>query len=52
MIQAVVLFLIVMVAMGVGGRLMRRPRVASRKKCPKCGRYRIGKGACDCGKAG
>jgi hypothetical protein len=51
MIQAVVLFLIVMVAMGVGGRLMRRPRVSSRK-CPKCGRYRIGKSPCDCGKAG
>lgn len=50
MIQAVILFLIVMFALAVYGRLRPgRPKVSKGGKCPKCGRYRIGKGPCDCG---
>jgi hypothetical protein len=48
MIQAVLLFLVAMVAMAVLGRLKRGTRRAGR--CPACGRHRIGKGACPCGK--
>ncbi|WP_417206143.1 hypothetical protein [Antarctobacter sp.] len=31
------------------GKLRDRARLGS-KKCPHCGRYRIGKGPCDCRK--
>lgn len=47
------LFLVFMMVLALFGRL-RYPgqkKIAS-MKCPKCGRYRIGKGACDCGKKG
>lgn len=51
-IKVVFLFLIFMVVMAMFGRL-RFPgqKTLSNRKCPKCGRYRIGKGPCDCGKA-
>lgn len=50
-IKVVTLFLIGMAVLAMFGRL-RLPgskRLGSRK-CPDCGRYRIGKGPCDCGK--
>ncbi len=52
LIKAVTLFLIFIAALAIFGKL-RVPgagRIASRK-CPNCGRYRIGKGPCDCGKS-
>lgn len=50
-IKIVSLFLIGMVVLAMFGRL-RLPGVGrlTSKKCPKCGRYRIGSGPCDCGK--
>jgi len=50
-IKIVSLFLIGMVVLAMFGRLKfpGQRRLASHK-CPKCGRYRIGKGPCDCGK--
>ncbi len=51
MIKVVSLFLIGMLVLAMFGRL-KLPgikRLAS-KKCPGCGRYRIGKGPCACGK--
>lgn len=51
MVKVVSLFLIGMLVLAMFGRL-RLPgmkRLASRK-CPSCGRYRIGKGPCSCGK--
>jgi hypothetical protein len=51
--KIVVLFLVFMAVLAMFGKL-RIPgakRLAS-AKCPKCGRYRIGKGPCPCsGKA-
>ncbi len=51
-VKIVFLFLIAMGVLAMFGRLRLpgRDRLASRK-CPKCGRYRIGKGPCACGKA-
>jgi hypothetical protein len=60
MLQAVALFLIVMLVLGVFGKL-RNPRrklpgpkdqarLSRPRKCPRCGRFLIGKGDCDCGK--
>jgi len=49
-IKIISLFLIGMVVLAMFGRL-RLPgsnRLAS-AKCPKCGRFRIGKGPCSCG---
>lgn len=51
-VKIVFLFLIAMGVLAMFGRL-RFPgqnRLSSRK-CPKCGRFRIGKGPCDCGGA-
>ena len=51
MVKIVTFFLIGMVVLALFGRL-RFPgsdMIAS-KKCPRCGRYRIGKGPCPCGK--
>ncbi|MGR3757293.1 MAG: hypothetical protein ACU0AT_08735 [Tranquillimonas sp.] len=51
MIKLVSLFLIAMVALAMFGRL-RFPgakRLAD-LRCRSCGRYRIGRGACPCGK--
>lgn len=58
MIKGAIFFLLVMVAIGmIGnaiapgsvGRILRRqmPKASS---CPRCGRYLVGKGGCDCKK--
>lgn len=51
-IKVIILFLIFVSVMAMFGRL-RFPgqQMLSKRKCPKCGRYRIGKGPCSCGKA-
>jgi hypothetical protein len=50
MIKAVSLFLIGMLVLAMFGRL-RIPGVQklSNRKCPKCGRFRMGRGPCECG---
>ncbi|TYB88465.1 hypothetical protein [Oceaniovalibus sp. ACAM 378] len=50
MIKVVSLFLICIVVLAMFGKL-RFPGQARLKsmKCKGCGRYRIGKGPCDCG---
>jgi len=49
-IKIVSLFLIAMMVLAMFGRL-RYPgqKKLESKKCPKCGRYRIGRGPCGCG---
>lgn len=51
MVKIVTLFLIGMAVLAMFGRL-RFPgsKTLASKKCPSCGRYRIGKGPCPCGK--
>jgi len=52
-VKIVVFFLIGMLVLAMFGRL-RYPgqsKVES-MKCPRCGRYRIGKSRCDCKKRG
>ena len=51
MVKVVSLFLIGMLVLAMFGRL-RFPGQArlENRKCPKCGRYRIGRGPCDCDK--
>lgn len=51
MVKIVSLFLIGMLVLAMFGRL-RFPGqdLLSRRKCSACGRYRIGKGPCPCGK--
>ena len=55
MVKVVALFLLAIVALAFIGRLrlpgQRGGRVGGRK-CPACGRYRIGPGPCPCGKGG
>ncbi len=51
MVKAVTFFLVAIVILAIFGRL-RLPgqnRLAARK-CPACGRFRIGRGSCACGK--
>lgn len=50
-VKVVVLFLVAMGVLAMFGRL-RFPgqKFLANKKCPRCGRYRIGKGRCDCGR--
>lgn len=52
-IKVILLFLIGMAVLGMFGKLRfpGQKRLAS-AKCPKCGRYRIGKGPCTCGDPG
>ncbi len=53
MIQIVILFLIAMAALAVIGRVKRgigSKSAAKSGKCRSCGRHRIGKGPCPCGK--
>jgi hypothetical protein len=52
LIKGITLFLIAMVVLGMFGKL-RFPGITLRRdaKCPRCGRPRIGKGPCTCGKA-
>lgn len=55
MVKIVALFLLAIVALALIGRLRRpgpRGDKASGRKCPACGRYRIGPGPCPCGKGG
>jgi len=50
-VKIVILFLIFMGVMAMFGKLRfpGQERLAS-ARCPKCGRFRIGKGPCSCGK--
>jgi hypothetical protein len=50
-VKIVVLFLVFMGVMAMFGKLRfpGQQKLAS-AKCPKCGRYRIGKGPCNCTK--
>ncbi len=52
LIKIVSLFLLFMVVMAMFGRL-RLPGKGglAARRCRGCGRFRIGKGPCDCGKA-
>ncbi|SFO90160.1 hypothetical protein [Tranquillimonas alkanivorans] len=52
MIKIVSLFLIAMLVLAMFGRL-RFPgqKKLTSMKCDRCGRYRIGKGPCACGKS-
>jgi len=53
-VKIVLLFLIGMAVLAMFGRL-RIPgaeaarRLGGGRKCPKCGRHRIGRGRCECG---
>jgi hypothetical protein len=59
--KIVFIFLAVIAVLGMFGKwrmpgkdalnAMKRKTLDARK-CPKCGRYSIGKGPCDCGKRG
>lgn len=51
LVKIVSLFLVGMAVLAMFGKL-RFPgqKQLQSKKCPKCGRYKIGKGPCPCGK--
>ena len=53
LVKIVTFFLIAMAVLALFGKLrfpgQARPASA---KCPRCGRYRIGKGPCACGHTG
>ena len=53
MIKGVFLLLAFMGVLAIFGRL-RYPgqKKLEAMKCPRCGRYKMGKGACDCNKRG
>ena len=49
--KIVVVFLVVIAVLGMFGKLrMPGAKRLAQKKCPRCGRYRIGKGPCSCEK--
>lgn len=52
-IKIVTLFLVGMIVLAMFGRLRLpgpvRKHLPKPKTCPHCGRYRIGRGRCDCG---
>lgn len=55
MVKAVTIFLILIVVVAMFGRLGwlgRQVGIGRKRKlsCPRCGRYLIGKGPCDCTK--
>lgn len=59
LVKIILVFLLVMVAIGMlgnlvtGGRLgrsVRRSILPKAATCPKCGRHLIGRSGCDCGK--
>lgn len=52
LVKIVTLFLIFMAVLAMFGRL-RLPgqKRLSTRRCPECGRLRIGKGPCACGRA-
>jgi hypothetical protein len=50
--KIVTLFLVFIAVLGMFGKLgLLVPRRLSSTKCQSCGRYRIGRGPCPCGKA-
>jgi len=52
MVKAVTLFLVVVLVLAMLGRLsLLLPKGLRPAKCESCGRHRIGKGACACGKS-
>ena len=54
MLKIVTLFLVFIAVLAMLGKLsLLLPKKMRRiaKKCPHCGRHRIGKGDCPCGKA-
>ncbi len=53
LIKAAVLFLAFMIGIAIWGRFRKPPRRVTRREafCPSCGRPRIGKGRCPCGRA-
>ncbi len=53
MVKVVTFFLIAIVILAIFGRLRfpGQARLAARK-CPDCGRFRIGRGPCECTKGG
>ena len=48
-VKIVTLFLVVMAVLAMFGRL-RMPKIGASKRCKACGRPKIGKGPCPCGK--
>ena len=52
-LKIVTLFLVFIAVLGMFGklRILLPKSLASAKKCPSCGRFRIGSGPCPCGKA-
>jgi len=56
MVKIVTLFLIALMVLGMFGKfrprdwLSRRPRARAAAKCAACGRPRLGRGPCPCGK--
>jgi hypothetical protein len=50
-VRVILLFLIFMAVLAMFGRL-RFPSVPGVKKCPRCGRPRIGSGPCSCERKG
>ncbi|MDU8944027.1 hypothetical protein [Ovoidimarina sediminis] len=53
MINVVFLFLIGMAVLAIAGRFRKRGTGGKvTGKCPACGRHRIGKGPCPCGRGG
>ena len=51
-LKIVSLFLIFVAVLAMFGKLsLLLPKKLKASKCPECGRHRIGKGACPCGKA-
>ncbi|EAQ05140.1 hypothetical protein OB2597_07640 [Pseudooceanicola batsensis HTCC2597] len=49
-LKIVILFLVAMGVMAMFGKLKLPGRDKLGRKCPSCGRYRIGKGPCPCGR--
>jgi len=50
-VKAATLFLVFIAVLAMFGKLsLLFPRSVRGSKCPNCGRYRIGKGPCECGK--
>lgn len=48
-VKIMTLFLIAMIVLAIFGKLrVPDPRRLTARKCPDCGRYRIGKSACEC----
>jgi len=52
-VKVVILFLVFMAVLAMFGRL-RFPgqKRLDAGRCPRCGRFRLGKGPCSCGKGG